>query len=222
MINYDATCLPSHLVRTLQVLRPSVHLVCGVRSQRFSTQISHRRCRTEALPPASPCQTADNLSRSASSPAGALYWTDYQSFLGLIDVDVRKPPTWLNCAPPHGSGHKLCFLRCPPAEKHQQVHLDVFYFQRRLLNRVLNLLGLTFLSKSADRVEAAAPAPIVTPSSGALYRPRPESSCHSPGPDASALVRATDRTMGSSRRKWSMVLLCSWSLSFPFSNCKGT
>ncbi|KAG7223854.1 hypothetical protein INR49_015344 [Caranx melampygus] len=49
--------------------------------------------------------------------------------------------------------------------------------------------------RSTDCAEAAAPAPKASPSSGALYRLRPESSCHSPGPGGSVRARAIDRTM---------------------------
>lgn len=79
----------------------------------------------------------------------------------------------------------------------------------------------TFFSISTECTEAAAPAPLLIPSSGALYRPRPESSCHSPESETSVLVRVKDSTMGSSRCKCSMVLLRSCSLSFPFSTWDG-
>lgn len=207
----------SHLERTLQVFDRPQHPACGARIQRFSTQISHRRCSAGALAPAVQFQSAAGLSSWLSALADTLYWRGFLFFPGLNDADVQKPPKWASCAPPLGSGHTRCFLKRLPVQKQQQIHLEPHLKLRNIDKEHSIHWRLTFFSKSTECTEAAAPAPILTPSSGALYRPRPESSCNSPGPEESARVRPMDSTMVSSRRKCSMVLPCSWSLSFPFS-----
>lgn len=212
----------SHLERTSLVPDRPQHPVCGVRGLKFSRQISHHRCSIGVLVPAARFRTAASLSSWLSALADSLCWRGFQSFPGLTDADAQKPPMWPSCAPPLGSGHTQCFpKRSPVPPKHKQIHLEPRFEKTWVTNdETFHRFRLAFFSKSTECTEAAAPAPTLTPSSGALYRPRPESSCHSPGPGVSACVRVIDSTMGSSRRKCSMVLLCSWSLSFPFSICQ--
>lgn len=221
-LRWGMTASSPHLERTLQVIDPPQHPVCAVRSQRFSTQISRRRCSIGVLASSVRIQTAAGLSLWSSAPADSPCWRGCRFFPGLNDADVRTPPAWQSCAPPLGSGRTQCFLKHWPVRKKtnkkNQICLDPRLKLRHSSSKLsLIYVSLTFFSKSTECTEAAAPAPILTPSSGALYRPRPESSCHSLELEASACVRDIDSTMFRSRRRCSMVLPCSWSLSFPFS-----
>ena len=103
------------------------------------------------------------------------------------------------------------------------IHL-VRYRTPWLPTQLFSFTNPTFLSKSTEvavATAAVARASRETPSSGARYR-QSESSCHSTmGAEPSLDPRASASTTGSSRRRCSLVLVCSWCWCLLFSNWEG-